>query len=65
MTDEVTLLIDDPHFYTGNLMMIADVYSLGSQHITLTGTGYKRNAVLNAKRQLPPTVHQCSNSQIG
>ena len=64
MTDEAALLIDDPHFNTGNLMMVADVYSLGSQYITLTGTGYKRNAVLNAKRQLSPIVHQCRYSQV-
>ena len=65
MADEVALLIDDPHFHTGNLMMVADVYSLCGQHITFTGTGYKRDAILNAKRQLSPTVHQCRNSQVG
>ena len=45
--------------------MIANVKSLGTEHIALKCTGHEHDAVGNAESQLPPAVHECSNRQVG
>ena len=65
VTDETAFLVGDADFDGRNLVMVADADGLCAKQVTLFGTRYKDDAVIDADGELAPTVHQGCDGQVG
>ena len=61
MTDESSVLIGHAHLNGRNLVMVANADSLCSQHIALTRTRHKHDAVVDTNRAMTVLSHSSRN----